>query len=301
MRRLIRWVIFLGLCGLVAFWFLTRPKFVNPAEMAGLEGDAARGELVFYAGGCASCHSAPKAEGPEKLKLGGGRAFPSPFGTFYAPNISPSENGLKGWSATDLASAMIHGTSPDGAHYFPAFPYTSYARAELQDVVDLKAFMDELEPVDVVNAPHDVPFPFNVRRGLGLWKILFLSDDWFLDTGGDAQLERGRYLVEGLGHCTECHTSRNALGGLKRDLWMSGAPNPDGPGRIPNVTPHEEGLGGWSAADIEEYLNSGFTPEFDVAGGHMADVVQNTGQLSGQDRSAIAAYLKALPALPTAR
>ena len=299
MRRFIRWVIFLSLVGGIVFWFMTRPGRIDPAELNGLTADSSRGERVFYAGGCASCHAAPKSEGDAKLVLAGGLHFASPFGTFYVPNISPSEQGIGGWSAEDLANAMIHGTAPDGSHYFPVFPYTSYGRVSLQDIVDLKAFMDTLPHSDAQNQPHDVPFPFNIRRTLGGWKFLFKSDDPRIDVADDDQLALGQYLVEGLGHCGECHTPRNMLGGAKTDQWLAGAKNPDGPGRIPNITPHANGLESWSAADIAEYLSSGFTPEFDVAGGQMTDVVQNTGKLTPEDRAAMAAYLKAVPALPT--
>ena len=298
MRRFFRWIVFLGLVGLAVFWGVTRPTRIDPDNLVGLTPDVARGERVFYAGGCASCHAGPDASAEEKLVLAGGRAFPSPFGTFYAPNISPSATGLAGWTDEDLANAMLHGTSPDGSHYFPAFPYTSYARATLQDIVDLKAFLDTLPVSDAENLAHDVPFPFNIRRSLGGWKMLFASANPRIDVGDDPQLRLGQYLVEGLGHCSECHTSRNFLGGIISDRWLAGGPNPDGKGRIPNITPHETGLT-WSNSDIEEYLSSGFTPEFDVAGGQMADVVQNTGKLTREDRAAMAAYLKAVPALET--
>jgi len=298
MPRILRWAIFLGLIGLAVFFFITRPGGIDVAELEGLTGDAIKGERIFNAGGCASCHSAPKAEGEAKLLLTGGKEFPSDFGTFIAPNISPHENGIGGWSNEDLVNAMKHGVSPDGQHYFPAFPYTSYAKADISDIVDLKAYLDTLEPVEAENEPHQVSFPFNIRRSLGGWKFLFANSDWVIESD-DPQVIAGRYLVEGLGHCTECHTSRNALGGLKPDLWLAGAPNPDGKGRIPNITPHESGIGAWSTDEIEEYLNSGFTPEFDVAGGQMTDVVENTGKLTPEDRAAIAAYLKVLVALET--
>ena len=300
MRRPVRWMLFLTALGLVAFWWLTRPTLADPAELAGLTGDAARGERIFYAGGCASCHAAPKAEGPDKLKLSGGLEFKTDFGVFYAPNISPHENGIGSWSDLDLVNAMKHGVSPDGAHYYPAFPYTSYAKAEISDIVDLKAFLDTLPPVETANIPHEVAFPFNIRRTLGGWKFLFVDDDWQIDTT-DEEVIRGRYLVEGLGHCAECHTSRNPIGGLNLDKWMAGGPNPDGKGSIPNITPHPSGIGDWSEVDIEEYLTSGFTPEYDVAGGQMTDVVENTSRLSEEDRRAIAAYLKVLSPLDRIR
>ena len=223
------------------------------------------------------------------MLLSGGRQFASPFGTFYAPNISPDpENGIGGWSAMDLANAMVKGTSPDGQHYFPAFPYTSYTKANLGDIVSLHAFLATLPASTQPSKAHDVGFPFNIRRTLGVWKFLFLRDDFVVAGDLSEQEQRGRYLAEALGHCAECHTARNPLGGLKLSEWLGGAPNPSGKGTIPNITP---GKLLWSQADIAEYLSSGFTPEYDTVGGSMADVVENTAKLPPEDRAAIAAYL----------
>ena len=296
MGRIIGLLCVLLLIGGGLFWFITQPKRVNPNELIALQGDAERGRVVFHAGGCASCHAAPKAEGEARYVLAGGKAFETDFGTFYAPNISPHQNGIGGWSAEDLINAVKFGTSPGGAHYYPAFPYVSYGQVSVPDIVDLKAYLDTLEPVATQNLPHDVGFPFNIRLSLGGWKFLYGSRDWQLETS-DPVLERGRYLVEALGHCTECHTSRNPLGGTRHDRWLAGAPNPSGKGRIPNITPHETGIAKWSSAEIVEYLTSGFTPDFDVAGGEMYEVVLNMAELSDTDRAAIAAYLKAIPAL----
>ena len=159
----------------------------------------------------------------------------------------------------------------------------------------MKAFLDALPPSEAENRPHDIGFPFNWRRLLGGWKWLYASDGPRVVL--DDSLARGQYLVEGLGHCGECHTARDMFGGPRGSRWLAGAPNPTGEGRIPNITPHESGIASWSEAEIVEYLSSGFTPEFDVAGGEMAKVVANTGQLPDEDRAAIAAYLKAIPAL----
>lgn len=290
MRKLLKILMILAVLGLAAFWFPTRPSRVDPAALAGLSGDVARGETVFWAAGCASCHAAPRAEGASRTTLSGGMAFPSPFGTFHAPNISPDPtHGIGNWSVTDLANAMLHGTSPQGAHYYPAFPYTSYARAALQDVADLHAYVMTLPASAIPSLPHDVGFPFNIRRTLGGWKLLFAGSGWVTDV--PPEHERGRYLVEALGHCGECHTPRNALGGLDYDRWLQGAPDPSGKGRVPAITPDRLD---WSARDIAAYLATGFTPEFDSAGGHMADVVQNMAHLPESDLAAIAAYLKAL-------
>jgi len=291
MRRLFAFLVVLAILATPIFWLLTQPKTMDATEIAGLTGDVKNGERVFYLGGCASCHAAPEAEGDAKLVLSGGKRFASPFGTFLAPNISPNpEHGIGNWQAIDLVNAMRFGTSPNGQHYYPAFPYTSYARAKVSDIVDLKAFLDRLPPSAIVNQPHEVPFPFNVRRGLGLWKMLFLADEW---VAPDSLLKgpeiAGRELVESLGHCGECHTGRGPLGNLQLEKWMKGAPNPSGKGKIPALAPID-----WSVDEIAEYLNSGFTPEFDTAGGAMVDVVENTAKLSDEDRQAIAAYIKAL-------
>jgi mono/diheme cytochrome c family protein len=296
---MLRWLIglvVLGLVGLGGFALLTRSQHSDPADFAQVTGDAARGEQVFWAGGCTSCHAAPGAEGEAKLVLSGGRAFKTAFGTFHAPNISPDpEQGIGSWSVVDLDSAMRHGTSPQGEHYYPAFPYTSYIHATRQDVADLHAFLMTLPASATPSLPHEVGFPFNQRLLLGGWKFLFLSDAWVVDGDLTAAETRGRTLVEGLGHCSECHTPRNPLGGRDMAGWLAGGPNPDGPGTIPNITP---GKLTWSEDEIAEYLTSGFTPDFDSAGGGMADVVGNTARLPPEDRAAIAAYLKRVPPLP---
>ena len=274
--------------------YLVWPDPLPDEALAGLTGDAARGEQVFWAGGCASCHADETATGAQKLVLKGGQRFPSPFGTFIAPNISSDPKaGIGMWSDLDLANAMVRGVSPEGQHYYPVFPYGSYARAELQDVVDLRAYLATLPADPTPSAAHDVGFPFNIRLSLGGWKLLFFTTDWAV-TGDLTEAEtRGRYLVEALGHCGECHTPRNALGGMQRDRWLAGGPVPAGKGSFPNITPAKLD---WSEADIVEYLSSGFTPDFDSAGGHMALVVENTAHLPPEDRAAIAAYLKRVAA-----
>ncbi len=278
-----------------AGWWITAPQKVDAAAYADLIGVPARGAVVFHAGGCASCHSAEGSSGEAKLILSGGRAFVSDFGTFHAPNISQdSAHGIGGWSVTDLANAMIHGTSPEGRHYYPAFPYAAYRRVAPQDIADLHAYLTTLPADATPDRPHDLAFPFTLRRGLGLWKALYLTDDWQI-TGELTEVEaRGRYLAEALGHCAECHTPRGPLGGLKLERWMAGAPNPSGQGNIPNITPARLD---WSAADLVAYFTSGFTPDYDTAGGSMAAVVESLSQLPDADRAALAAYVKLLPAI----
>lgn len=269
----------------------TRPTAVSAARFEGVDGDVAAGEAVFYASGCASCHKTVGEEDP--LTLGGGRRLASPFGTFVAPNISPDpEHGLGAWTLADFATSMLKGASTDGHHLYPAFPYTSYTRMDDGDVADLWAFMKTLPSVDRPNEPHELDFPFNLRIALGPWKALFVTDDW-VTSAEDEAIERGRYLAEALGHCAECHTPRNAIGALDPDRWMAGAPNPSGKGKIPGLTPDQLS---WSADDIAYYLESGLTPDFDSAGGEMAEVIKNTSKLTEEDRAALAAYIKALPA-----
>jgi mono/diheme cytochrome c family protein len=294
MRRLIIFIVVLAVIGLAVFWTITRPDNLPPDALAGFSGDAHRGEAVFWAGGCASCHMAPGAEGEKALELAGGMKFPSPFGTFIAPNISPDlVHGIGGWSAYDLANAMTRGVSPTGQHYFPVFPYVSFAKADLQDIADLYAYLITLPPVAKPSPAHEVSFPFNIRRTLGGWKFLFFNTDWAV-SGDLTDVEtRGRYLAEALAHCGECHTPRNALGGMQLDRWLAGGPVPGGKGNFPNITPAKFD---WSEADIIEYLTSGFTPDFDSAGGHMALVVENMAHLPVEDRAAISAYLKRVPA-----
>ncbi|AVO39436.1 c-type cytochrome [Pukyongiella litopenaei] len=291
--KAIRVLIALSVLAAAMFWVFTRPQPLPPDAMAGLTGDSARGETVFWAAGCAACHADPEAKDDDaRLVLSGGYRMVSPFGTFVAPNLSPSPAGIGGWSAQDLANSLIAGLSPDGTHYYPALPYGTYAHMELQDVADLKAFLDTLPPSDAQSQPHELGFPFTLRRGLGLWKLANMTPDWVLEDAPTPQLERGRYLVEALGHCAECHTPRNAIGGLDRSLWMTGAPNPSGKGKIPGIDPVSLK---WSESDIAYYLETGFTPDYDSAGGQMTKVIANMAHLSGEDRAAIAAYLKALP------
>ncbi|WP_121065047.1 c-type cytochrome [Chachezhania antarctica] len=297
MRRLLIICVALALAGAAVFLVLTRPATLPAAELAeldGLSGDATRGETVFWAGGCASCHAAPEAEGDDLLVLTGGERLASPFGTFIAPNISPDPtHGIGDWTRADLANALTRGTDPAGRHLYPAFPYTSYIHMELQDIADLDTFLRTLPADATPNEPHEISFPFTIRRGLGLWNMLYLTEDWAIPGDLPEARTRGRYLVEGPGHCSECHTPRGPIGGLERGQWLTGAENPTGDGRIPGLTP---GQLDWSAEDIAYYLETGFTPDFDSAGGHMAKVVTNLSHLAPEDRAAIAAYLKALPA-----
>jgi mono/diheme cytochrome c family protein len=217
-----------------------------------------------------------------------------------SPNISSHpQDGIGSWTPEQFANAMLKGVSPEGRHYYPAFPYTSYARMDPADVADLFAFLKTLPAVGGESTGHALSFPFNVRRGLGLWKRLYLDPAPVVALPGDAasELVLGRYLVEGPGHCGECHTPRDAIGGPDRSRWLSGAAAAEGDGVVPNITSGEGGIG-WSQSEIVDYFETGFTPEFDTVGGPMVAVQKNLARLTSEDRNAIAAYLKAVPPHP---
>jgi mono/diheme cytochrome c family protein len=292
LRKLVILAVVLGAVGLAAFWFLTRPAVVEASALGPHAPNPDNGRTMFFAGGCASCHATSKED---PTRLGGGLGLKSPFGTFYVPNISPDpKDGIGSWSEAQFVSAMLKGTSPHGAHYYPSFPYASYQRMRVEDVRDLFAHLKTLPPVEGKARGHDLPFPFTVRRTLGAWKLLFLDGEPFRpDPAQSAEWNRGAYLANGPGHCAECHSPRNLLGGIVASQRFAGGPNPEGEGWVPNIT--QARLKDWSKGEIEEVLATGTTPEGDSVGSTMAAVVRNTGQLPAADRAAIATYIKSLP------
>jgi mono/diheme cytochrome c family protein len=285
--------------GAAVLWYGSAPRPASAETWEGLgEPDLARGEALFWAGGCTGCHAADGAKGEDARILSGGLALTSPFGTFHVPNISSDpEAGIGAWTLAEFGNAMTRGVGRDGEHLYPSFPYTSYVRMTPADVNDLYGYLQTLPASDNVTPPHDLPFPYNLRMALGPWKFLFFGDEPRVElASADDRIRRGQFLVEGPGHCGECHTPRNALGGVKADLWLAGAANPEGEGRIPNITPGSKSVGSWSEADLVSYFETGFTPDYDSVGGSMVEVQQNLSHLPGEDLAAIAAYLKAVPA-----
>ncbi|MCA3264198.1 MAG: cytochrome c [Telmatospirillum sp.] len=271
----------------------------RPADAAGpAAGDAKRGEYLFAAGGCAGCHTDVKNGGQ---LLAGGRELKTPFGSFYGPNITAHPTaGIGKWSDDDFVRALRLGRRPDGAHYFPVFPYTSFTKMTDQDMVDLKAYIFALPTSDKPNRAHDIGFPFNLRPLQFGWKLLNFAPGAFVaDPAKSAEINRGAYLAQALGHCAECHSPRNAMGGLKRDMLYAGDRAHPGGGRVPNITPDRDtGIGKWSPADYQDLLSMGMTPAGDFVGGDMGEVVKNsTGPLTPADRSAMVAYLRQLPAI----
>jgi mono/diheme cytochrome c family protein len=292
-RRIFLVAILAGAAALGIYWWLTAPPRVSAVTTSAYAPDLANGLTTFNAGGCSSCHAVPGQ--PDRTRLGGGLAISSPFGTFYAPNISPDPaDGIGRWTEAQFVRAVIQGVSPTGFHYFPAFPYTSYAHARVSDIRDLFAYLRTLPTVSGKVRDHDVPFPFNVRRNIGIWKWLFMDSKPFVpDTARLARWNRGAYLVNSLGHCAECHSPRNLLGGIISAQRFAGGPNPEGEGWVPNIT--QKGIGDWSEADIAYFLETGQLPDGDSVGGSMVRVIRNISQLSSEDRAAIAEYIKSLP------
>jgi mono/diheme cytochrome c family protein len=293
LRKLLVLVAAVAVIGFGAFWAVTTPATVPASALAPYTPNLDNGKTMFFAGGCASCHATPEQD--DKTKLGGGLALKSPFGTFHVPNISPDPNvGIGRWSEADFVTAMVKGTSPGGEHLYPAFPYTSYQRMDTNDLRDLFAYLKTLPPITVVSRPHDLPFPFNIRRTLGGWKLLFVDGAPFRpDPSKHAVWNRGAYLVNGPGHCAECHSPRNLLGAIVPSQRFAGGPDPSGEGFVPNIT--QKGLGDWSQEQVFKLLSTGEMPDGDSIGGDMAKVVANIRQLSGEDRQAMAVYIKSLP------
>jgi mono/diheme cytochrome c family protein len=293
LRRLVILVIVIAALGIATFWIVTIPQTVPASALPPHNPGLANGRNMLFAGGCPACHMTPDQD--DRTKLGGGLALKTPLGTFSAPNISPDpKDGIGAWSEADFITALTKGTSPSGEHYYPVFPYGSYQNMTLADVRDLFAYLKTLPAVSDKSRGHALSFPFNIRRVVGGWKFLFLASQQFRpDPSQSSAWQRGAYLVNGPGHCAECHSPRNALVGIIASQRFAGGPDPEGEGWIPNIT--RKGLADWSEKDIAVMLETGDTPDGDSVSGGMAQVVKNTAQLSAEDRAAIATYVKSLP------
>lgn len=292
-------LIVLGALAGAATWVIAapRPPFSEGDTRFDGPADVNNGALIFAAADCASCHAKPGQS--DRLKLGGGMALGSPYGTFRIPNISPDKtDGIGNWSTVDLANALIGGVSPRGDHYYPALPYPSYAGMKPSDVRDLMAYLRTLPPVTGKAPPHDIAMIFRIRRFVGLWKLMFFKSGGTVPPpSGDPRIDRGAYLVEALAHCAECHSTRNSFGAIKDSARFAGGKDPEGVGFAPNITPAH--IGNWSESDIATMLKTGETPTHQRVGSSMLDVITNTSMLPASDRDAIAAYVKTLPARDT--
>lgn len=251
------------------------------------------GEYLFAISGCLACHTAE--EGPP---LAGGRAFETPYGTFYSPNITPDpKTGIGRWTSKQFSAALRHGQAPDGSAYFPVFPYSSYQLMTEVDANKIFEYVLTRSPVQKQNREHKLTWWLS-RWMMRPWQW------WFQPTPppppADQILARGRYLADALGHCGECHTHKNRLGVADHSRYLAGtAVGPEGK-KVPNITPNRtDGIGKWDADDLDYFLESGELPDGDYAGSLMTEVIDNaTSKLTAADRSAMVAYLKSVPALP---
>lgn len=258
-----------------------------------LPSEVERGEYLLHAGGCTSCHTADE---DEAIPLTGGHELETPFGTFYSPNITPDrETGIGGWTDDDFVKALWHGVGPDGASYYPAFPYTSYTGMSREDALAIKVYLFSREPVRRENRAHELPWYLSTRLAAWAWQLINFSPARYVpDPERDAAWNRGAYLVRHLGHCGECHTPRDSLGNVLAERELTG--NRSGPGgkKVPDITTDRKtGIGRWSTSEIEFFLELGMLPDGDFTGGAMSPVIDdNTGHLTPDDRRAIASYLK---------
>ncbi|HYM01508.1 MAG TPA: cytochrome c [Stellaceae bacterium] len=260
-----------------------------------------RGEALFAAADCTGCHTDAKGGGQP---LAGGPPLVTPFGTFYAPNItSDREYGIGAWSETEFHNALRHGVGRRGQYLYPVFPFPSFTGMSDGDIADLFAYLQSRPAVAQPNKPQAATPPFGWRFLLLGWRILFFREGPLQPVPGKSEeWNRGRYLAEAVAHCPECHTPRNMFGALKTSLAFSGNPNGPDNQKAPNITGDaESGIGKWSADDVATLLKTGQTPDFDFVGSGMSQVVKGTETLSDADRHAISVYIKSLPAIHTAR
>jgi len=268
---------------------------LTPATSASAEEDAIEhGEYLVRAGGCISCHTATGGQ-----PFAGGRALATPFGTFYSPNITPDpETGIGRWTDAQFLRALREGVRPDGANYFPVFPYPSFTGISDGDALAIKAYLFSRPPVHQENKPHDVGWPFSWRPLQTGWKFLFFAPGPFQPSSEHgAAYNRGAYLVTALSHCGECHTPRNMFGAVRSGMPLAGTPDgPDGQ-LVPNITPDPgTGIGKWERDDVVELLRTGNTPEQSRVKGAMREAIEDgLKYLSKADRAAIAGYLLARP------
>jgi mono/diheme cytochrome c family protein len=256
-----------------------------------------RGEYVFHAGACDSCHTDHLNHG---AFLAGGRRMDTEFGTFFVPNITPDEEtGTGDWSAEDFRRAMIEGRTPTGSHYYPVFPYRWYTGMTGQDLADLWAYLRSVPPVRNRVRPHELPFPFNLRFLLLGWKLInFDQGETVHDPERSEAWNRGAYLINHLGHCGACHTPKMLLGAVFRsDKFLAGSEVIPGPYPAPNITAHDvTGIGDWTVDDVVRALKRSIRPDGVPIRGPMAEYVNSgSSYLAEEDLAAAAIYLLSIP------
>ncbi|RDS86816.1 cytochrome c [Dyella psychrodurans] len=304
MKRLLWVPVVLIVMALAAWWWQSHRSNTasaaaeDPAIAAMLKDSStiAKGRYLATAGDCTSCHTAQSGQ-----LYAGGRLLPTPFGNIPASNITPDpDTGLGHWRFDDFWRALHTGVGRDGELLYPAFSYTSFTKITREDAIAIFAYLKSLPSIHEETKPLGLRFPYNVRAGLAAWRALYFKPGVYqADPAHPESWNRGAYLVEGLGHCNECHAPRGAWGGVEKGAQLSG-------GRIPGMdwyapdlsTQAHGGLQGWSKQDVVDLLKTGQSSK-GVAFGPMADVVANSTQyLSDEDLQAIADYLQSLPARP---
>ena len=283
----------LAVSGPLVFWVVTAPHPFVAADIPAHTADLANGRLLYNIGGCISCHA---SEADANVPAGG-KPLTTPIGILYPPNLTPDpETGLGKWSNVDFVNAMQKGLSPDGGHLIPAFPYTSYTHIKVEDVLDIKAYLDSLAPLKNQTKPHEIVAQLIIRRGLGLWQWIGLDDTKFVaDAEQTPSWNRGSYLVNGPGHCSECHTPRGLFMNTDISRMFQGGPHPDGKGKVPSLR-DLIGRGRYKdAKDLVLAFQNGEELGYDkMSSGGMAEVRRNIAMLPEVDIAAIAEYITSL-------
>jgi mono/diheme cytochrome c family protein len=288
----------LAVLGLAVFWAVTVPRPLTAVDLPAHVADVANGEKLYHASGCHSCHVPPKElTGIDPILPAGGTALKTPVGVLYPPNITPdTETGIGAWSDVDFVNAMQKGIGKSGEHLIPAFPYTSYTHMTVTDVLDVKAYLMTLPPVKNAVQPHDVFALPIVRRGLGAWKYIGLDETkTAIDSTQTESWNRGNYLVNGPGHCNECHTPRTIFMTSDTSRFLAGGPHPEGVGSVPSLRGLVERGRYKDVKDVATALQFGAMFGYDkLAAGGMGRVQANISKLPESDIAAIAEYLGSL-------
>lgn len=297
-KRNIRALALLAVLGLGLFWVLTIPHPLPDSAIPQHQPDLANGERMYNAGGCHSCHlPSPQLAGVDAAIPAGGAPLVTPIGTLYPPNLTPDpETGIGKWTDAQFVNAMMRGISPHGEHLIPAFPYTSYARMKVEDVLDIKAYLATFPATQNATPSHDVLALPLVRRGLGLWKYVGLKTSPIMaDATQTESWNRGAYLVNGPGHCNECHTPRTFIMASDDTQFLMGGPHPEGKGKVPSLRGLVERGKYKDAEDLKTALQNGELMGYEhLSSGGMGAVQTNLSKLPDADVAAIAEYLVSL-------
>jgi mono/diheme cytochrome c family protein len=289
-------IIALGAIATGLLWWASAAPQTAVGTMPQHIADVANGEKLYHIGGCISCHRPPEESGGDRNLPSGGAPMATPVGMIFPPNITPDPaTGIGSWPDEAFVDAVQHGISPAGTHYIPAFPYISYGRMSTADVRDIRAYLMTLPAVNAPRIGSDIALAWLVRRGIGLWKRLAFQPPIEPDAGRSVAWNRGAYLVNGPGHCAECHTPRNVFMAMDQTRTFAGGPHPEGRGTVPSL---RNLIGRGKYKDVDELADAlkegeeGFYN--DLSKGGMGLVQQNIAKLPDEDIHAIAEYLGSL-------